>query len=136
MDVADCTVVLGNARQCLAWSSGRGPKPPGRRGRPAGCKIGPGTTRPRATHLRCHAVRRLLGIGGIAIAVVVVAAAPTAAYGSANVAALQVALRAHGLYGGGGGGIRGPATPRGGGPLPAPPGRSGRRGGGPPPPPP
>jgi murein DD-endopeptidase MepM/ murein hydrolase activator NlpD len=81
-------------------------------GRPPHCKIGPVATRRSATHLRCHAVRRLLGIGGIAIVVVVVAAAPTAAYGSANVAALQVALRAHGLYGGAVDGIRGPATRR------------------------
>src|SRR4051812_50206356 len=109
MDVADCTVVLGNARQWLEWSSARCPKPPGRGGRPARCKIGPGTTRPRATHLRCHAVRRLLGIGGIAIAVVGVAAAPTAAPGAANVAAPPGAPRAPGLVGGGGRARPGPA---------------------------
>src|SRR5206468_12452324 len=55
------------------------------------------------------AVWRLPGIGVIALALCLAAAAPAAAR-SANVAALQVALRAERLYGGTVDGIRGPAT--------------------------
>src|SRR5436190_20024371 len=72
--------------------------------------MAPGAFRPEASTLVCRAVWRLLGIGGIAIAVVVAAAAPAAAYGSADVAALQVALRAERLYGGAVDGVGGPAT--------------------------
>ena len=58
------------------------------------------------------------------------AAAPAAQARSADTAALQVALRAVHVYGGGVDGIAGPATRRGGAPLPAPPpaGRRRRRG--------
>jgi len=52
----------------------------------------------------------LPGTGGIAIALSVIAAAPAAASGSADVAALQVALRAERLYGGAVDGIGGHAT--------------------------
>src|SRR5215217_5970005 len=56
------------------------------------------------------AVRRLPRTGGIAIALAALVAAPAAASGSADVAALQVALRAERLYGGTVDGIGGPAT--------------------------
>ena len=48
--------------------------------------------------------------GCVAVALLVVAAAPVAAEVSPNVAALQVALRAEGLYGGSVDGIAGPGT--------------------------
>ena len=54
--------------------------------------------------------------------------APSAAAGSAGVAALQVALRAKGLYAGPVDGVPGPGTKAGGAPLPGPARPGGRTG--------
>jgi murein DD-endopeptidase MepM/ murein hydrolase activator NlpD len=72
--------------------------------------MAPAGSMPGTSRVRCRAVRRLLAAGGLAIAIFIIVAAPAVARPSANVAALQVALRAEGLYGGAVDGVRGPAT--------------------------
>jgi murein DD-endopeptidase MepM/ murein hydrolase activator NlpD len=76
----------------------------------ADCKTPPAGAEPCARCLRCGAVRRLVTVVGVATAVVVIAATPAVGQMSADVAALQVALRAVRLYGGTVDGVSGPAT--------------------------
>jgi len=60
--------------------------------------------------VRCRAVRRRIAACGPAIAVLIIVLTPALAQASADVAALQVALRAQRLYSGAVDGVSGPAT--------------------------